>query len=66
MVRFQYSLARELRRTRRELLRSMSTREFIEWIAFFQVEQEDQKRAMEDAQDRAHAQQVARQMAGLR
>jgi hypothetical protein len=44
----------------------MSTREFIEWIAFFQVEQEDQKRAMEDAQDRAHAQQVARQMAGLR
>mgnify|MGYP003581117805 CR=1 FL=1 len=64
MERFQFSLARELRMTRAELLRTMSTREYIKWIAFFQLEQEDQQRAMEDAQDRARAQQLAHQMSG--
>lgn len=63
-MRFQYSLARELRKTRADLLKTMSTREFIGWIAFFRLEQEDQQRSMEDAQDRAKAQQMARRLAG--
>jgi hypothetical protein len=58
MVRFQYSLARELGKTRAELVRSMSTSEFIGWIAYFKLEQEDQKRQAEDAEDRARAQQM--------
>lgn len=66
MVRFQYSLARELRMTRAELVRRMSVRELVEWIAFFRLEQEDAQRAREDADDRARAQQLARQMAGFR
>lgn len=52
--------------SRRQLLRDMSTTEFIGWIAFFKLEQEDQKRAQEDAEDRAKAQRIARQMAGMR
>ena len=64
MVRFQYSLARELGRTRAELLRTMSTQELIEWCAYFTLEQEDQKRARDDAEDKARAQQIARQMSG--
>ena len=66
MVRFQYSLAPELRMTRAELVRVMSLSEFIDWIAYFQLEQEDQKRQAEDAEDRQRAQRVARQMAGAR
>lgn len=66
MERFQFSLARELKRTRAELLRTMSTREFIGWIAFYTLEQQDQQRAAEDAEDRAKAKQIARQMAGGR
>ena len=42
----------------------MSMREYIDWIAFFKLEQEDQKRAMEDAQDRARTQAALRSMAG--
>lgn len=64
MVRFQYSLARELGMTRARLLREMSTAEFIGWIAHFKIEQEDTKRAREDAEDQARAQQMARQLAG--
>lgn len=62
MVRFQYSLARELRKTHSELIREMSVREFIDWIAFFALEQEDQQRRMEDAEDRARAQQALRHL----
>ena len=42
----------------------MSMREYIDWIAFFTLEQEDQKRAMEDAEDRRRAQQAVRQLMG--
>lgn len=66
MARFQYSLARELGMTRAELLRRMSVRELVEWIAFFKIEQEETQRAREDAEDRAKAQQMARSMAGWR
>jgi len=52
--------------TRSELLRTMSTAELIDWIAFFKLEQADQQRQMEDAQDKAEAQRVARRMAGMR
>lgn len=65
MVKFQYSLARELGMTRARLIREMSTRELIDWIAYFTIEQEDQTRAREVAEDRAKAQQMARQMAGM-
>lgn len=61
-VRFQYSLARELGRTRRELLRTMSVTEYIDWIAYFKLEQEDQRRQMEDAEDRVKAQQALRSL----
>ena len=66
MVRFQFSLARELKMTRAELTERVSMREFIDWIAYFTIEQEDQRRSTEEAQDRARAQQMARQMAGYR
>lgn len=66
MVRFQYSLARELKKTRAELLRDLSTVEFIDWIAFYRLEAEDQQRQREDAEDRAKAQQAVRQMTGHR
>lgn len=66
MARFQFSLARELRMTRAELLRTMSMSEYIGWMAFFTLEQEDSRRAREDAEDRAQAQQAARRMAGWR
>lgn len=65
MVRFQYSLARELGMTRSELLKRMSMREFVDWIAYFKIENEDQRRAQEDAEDRARASQMARSMAGM-
>ncbi len=63
MVRFQYSLARELGMTRAELIHRVSTQEIIEWMAFFKLEQEDQQRASERAEDAATARQMAR---GLR
>lgn len=66
MIRFQYSLARELGRTREELVRSMSMREFIDWLAFFTLEQEDRKRAMQDAEDKAKAQSALRSMGTFR
>ncbi len=59
MVRFQYSLARELGMTRSELIRRMSIAEIIDWMAFFKLEQEDQKRASERAEDAATARQMA-------
>lgn len=62
MVRFQYSLARELGMTRAELVRRMSVTELLDWMAFFKLEQEDQKREMDRAQDRATAQQMVRSM----
>lgn len=52
--------------TRRELLSQMSIGEFIDWIAFFRLEQQDQEKARQDAEDRAQAQRVARQMSGFR
>lgn len=65
MVRFQFSLAKELKMTRAELLERVSTSEFIEWIAFFTVENQDQERAIQRSQDQAQAKQAARRMAGF-
>lgn len=48
--------------TRAELIHRMSTRELVEWMAFFQLEQDDQQRAQERAEDRATARQIARGM----
>ncbi len=48
--------------TRAELIHRMSTQELIEWMAFFNLEQEDQRRAQERAEDQATARQVARGM----
>lgn len=62
MARFQYSLARELGMTRAELVHRMSVSELIDWMAFFRLEQEDQRRESERAEDRATAQQVMRGM----
>ena len=59
-MRFQYSLARELGMTRADLIRRMSVSEIIDWVAFFRLERDDQRREMERAQDAA----TARQMAG--
>lgn len=58
MERFQFSLARELGMTRAELIRRMSTRELVGWMAYFTLEQQDRQRATEDAEDRARAQQA--------
>jgi hypothetical protein len=64
MVRMQYSLARELKMTRAELVRSMSVREFIDWIAYFRLEQEDIRRRNEQAEDQRQAQEALRSMGG--
>ena len=48
--------------TRADLLHRMSVSELIDWMAFFKLEQEDQKREMDKAQDRATAQQMVRSM----
>lgn len=62
MARFQYSLARELGMMRADLLRRMSVSEFIDWMAFFRLEQEDQAREIARAQDQATARQMVRSM----
>lgn len=48
------------------LITDMSTREFTHWMAFYNLENRERKRAQEDAEDKANAQRVARRMAGLR
>lgn len=62
MARFQYSLARELGMTRADLVHRMSVSELIDWMAFYTLEQEDQRRASERAQDAATASQIVRGM----
>jgi hypothetical protein len=64
MARFQYFLARELGMTRSELLRRMSVRELVDWMAYYTLENADRERAQQDAEDRAKAQQMARSLAG--
>ena len=46
-----------------ELLRRVPVSEFIYWIAFFTLEEYDRQRSIENAQDRAEAMEMARQMA---
>jgi len=48
--------------TRADLVKRMSVTEIIDWMAFFKMEQEDQRRERERAEDRATAQQMARGM----
>jgi hypothetical protein len=48
------------------LMKTVSISEFIDWIAFFRLEHEDQTRAQQDAEDRSRAQQMARQLSGFR
>ncbi len=52
--------------TRSELIRRMSVSEIIDWMAFFKLDQEDQRRAQESAEDQAEAKRQARGMAGYR
>jgi hypothetical protein len=64
MVRFQYSLARELKMTRAMLIRTMSVTEFIDWIAFYRLEQDDQRRERERVEDEATARRTVQSMGG--
>ena len=64
MVRFQYSLARELGMTHRQLLSDMSVPELVHWMAFFKLEQLDRERAQQDAEDKAAAQRALRGLRG--
>ncbi len=48
--------------TRSRLIHTMSTQELIEWMAFYKLEQDDQKRAQERAEDAAAARQMTRSM----
>lgn len=50
--------------THAELMSRMSTTEYIHWLAFFKLEQEDHDRAMQAAQDKADAQNAMRKLAG--
>jgi len=52
--------------TRSELIKRMSTSELIDWMAFFKIEQDDQRRARERAEDDAEAKRQARSMSGFR
>lgn len=47
-----FRLARDLSRTVNELTRTISHAEFVEWLAFYQVEAEAQAKANRDAQRR--------------
>jgi hypothetical protein len=47
---------------RADLVRRMSVTELIDWVAFFKIEQEDQRRAQERAEDQATARSMARGM----
>jgi hypothetical protein len=44
----------------------MSTAEFIDWMAYFRIEQEDMKRERERLEDQQRAQQSLRSMSGMR
>jgi len=48
--------------TRAELLRRMSASEFIHWCALYRIEAQERERAQRDAEDKAHAQRLARSM----
>ena len=48
------------------LITEMSTAEFTCWVGFYQRENRERERAVEDAQDKAEARVMARKMAGLR
>ena len=57
---FEYMLARELHMTRAQLVHSMSGSEFAHWIAFFQLEQYEQRRQMKQAEGHRRAVSQAR------
>ncbi len=50
--------------TRRRLIQTMSTAELIDWMAFFRLEQDDQRRAQERAEDDATARSAVRSLGG--
>lgn len=52
--------------TRGELVRRMSAHEFAYWIAYFRREKREQEQAQADAKGKADAQQLSRQMGGVR
>jgi hypothetical protein len=64
MVRFQYSLARELGMTHRQLVSTMTTRELIDWMAFYRLEHEERDKAKQAADDRMAEQQALRALRG--
>ncbi len=50
---FAYRLAKDLGRTVEEIL-EMSTAEFAGWAAFYKIEAEETKRALDKAKGRRH------------
>lgn len=50
--------------TRATLIRTMSVTEFIDWMAFFKLEQTDMNRARENAEDQATARRTVQSMGG--
>ncbi len=52
-LRFEMYLARELRMTLSEMRRKMSSAEFAKWVAFYNVENQEQEKARKDAERKA-------------
>ena len=52
-LRFLYRLARDLRMTKQELFRRMSSEEFAEWAAFYNWEAKETERQRRIAQQQA-------------
>ncbi len=51
-MKFQYRLARDLKRTVRELQASMDSNEFVHWVAYYAMEAEERERAAREAKRR--------------
>lgn len=64
MVRFEFHLARELRMTRAELCERISGAEFAYWMALYDLEAQERRRAQQDAEDKARARSLARSFRG--
>lgn len=46
------------------LITEMSTSEFVHWMALYKLEDREQERARQDAQDKADAARAVRRLAG--
>jgi hypothetical protein len=55
MLRFEYFLARELKMTHGELRERITGKEFVHWVALFNIERREQERAQRRAQNRSRA-----------